>query len=99
VGVTSADLSIAQAKKLNKQLGRQLRYLGKLQRRMELRGFPPNDRMYCVTVEAYNALHELCVITHYASCESGVYKDAKIPANVCPDIPNQITAPAASRPK
>jgi hypothetical protein len=39
---------------------------------MEKSGFPPNDKLLKLTVEAYNAMHSLTV-----SCGSGVGREAK----------------------
>jgi hypothetical protein len=66
--MTCNDVTKAQADKLNKVLRRQLAYIGRLLRRMELRGFPPTDRLYQLVDAAYLALHHLTVEVHYLSC-------------------------------
>lgn len=68
----SSNLTIQQARTLTESLRRPLNYLGKLRRRMELTGFPPNDPLYQATTRAFNAMQELHVRTHYLSCEGGV---------------------------
>jgi hypothetical protein len=60
----TADQADALAVKLRPMLG----YLNRLLKRMEKTGFPPDDRLLKLTVEARNALHELTVAVHYASC-------------------------------
>jgi hypothetical protein len=68
----STTLSRSQAARLWEQVGRRLRYVGALRRRMELVGFPPDDPMYRATAKAFDGLQELSVRAHYASCASGV---------------------------
>ena len=70
----SRDLTTAQAEALMKQVGRRLRYLGRLCERMNQRGFPPNDELFKAATKAYEALHELHVKCHYAGCKEGVGK-------------------------
>jgi hypothetical protein len=72
--VDSLSLTTAQASKLMEQVGHRLRYVGRLRRRMELMGFPPDDPMYLAATRAFNALQELHILGHYASCTSGVAK-------------------------
>ncbi len=54
-----------------------LRYLNRLQTRMQKRQFPPNDPLVISTREAYNALHELHTAAHYLSVDSGVGRPAR----------------------
>ena len=61
-----------QARKMIEKLQPALGYLSRMQRRMELTGFPPNDRLYVATVQARNSLQSLLVDLHYLSCEGGV---------------------------
>lgn len=68
----SSRLTLQQARQLQAQIRRELEYLGKLRRRMEVLGFPPSDPLYAATMQAYNAVHELHVRCHYAGCASGV---------------------------
>jgi hypothetical protein len=64
----SRDLEPWQADNVRRQLLPSLKYLGAMQRRMERRGFKPDDRLYVQTREAYEALHRLCTELHYLTC-------------------------------
>ena len=44
----------------------------RLRTRMEKVGSTPNDRLFVLVCDAYDALHALSVELHYLSCESGV---------------------------
>jgi hypothetical protein len=66
------QLRLWQARKIRKALEPALGYLTRLQRRMELTGFPPQDPLYTATVKARNALESLLIDLHYRSCQSGV---------------------------
>jgi hypothetical protein len=68
----SRVISPAAADALMRQVGAHLNWLGRLRRRMELLGFSPEDPLYRACSEAYNAMQELHVRAHYASCTSGV---------------------------
>src|SRR5436309_1144254 len=68
----SSQLKTWQAKKLDDRLRPTLGYLFRLAQRMQKQGFPDNDKLYRLTVKSYEALHQLCVETHYLSCQSGV---------------------------
>ena len=68
----SKGLKPWQARKIRASLQPALGYLSRLQRRMELTGFPPGDPLYLATVKAQKALHDLLVDLHYLSCEGGV---------------------------
>jgi hypothetical protein len=57
---------------LSQQLGPMLRKLARLRQRLEARGYLPGDRYYDAVVKAWDAMHALCVKTHYASCDGGV---------------------------
>ena len=70
----SSDILPAQAARLRRQVARQLGYLGRLRRRMELMGFSPEDRLYLSVKRAHDAMQELHVRAHYAACTSGVFK-------------------------
>lgn len=73
----SRDLTTEQAEALMKQVGRRLRYLGRLCERMNQRGFLPEYELFASALKAYEALHELHVKCHYASCKEGVGKRAE----------------------
>ena len=70
----SNSLTPAQARILHTQLIAHLRYFGRLQSRMEQKGFPTSDPLYANIVRAYNAIHAAAVQTHYLTVESGVAK-------------------------
>jgi hypothetical protein len=61
-----------QARILSLTVGRYLNYLGRLRRRMELRGFTPTMPLYQLVNDAYDKTHALSVELHYLGCESGV---------------------------
>ena len=65
-----------QARKIAATLQPTVGYLSRLQRRMELTGFPPDDPLYVATVRARRAAQSLLVDLHYLSCESGVGRKA-----------------------
>jgi hypothetical protein len=58
-GMTSADLSPAQADRLRADLGRQLRYLNKLCARMQAQRWPLEDLVCRETLRARDAMQEL----------------------------------------
>ncbi len=71
-GMNSKQLRPWQARKIRATLQPALGYLTRLQRRMELKGFPPNDSLYLATVRLRNDMQSLLMDLHYKSCESGV---------------------------
>ena len=71
-----------QFAQLHQLLGRQLRMLGRLRDRLIARGYVPGDPYLQLVFDAYNALHALCVATHYATCAHAVC--ASGPANPLP---------------
>ena len=73
----SSDLTTAQAEKMGDALGPYLRYLHRVKRRMEARGFPMTDELFQATNAAYDAAHGLAVSLHYLSCKSGVGRPAR----------------------
>jgi len=76
----SRDLTRGQAERLREVVVPYLRYLHRLQRlqrRMELQGFPPNDRLYQLVCQTYDKVHNLCVELHYLSCQSGVGREPR----------------------
>jgi hypothetical protein len=68
----SGDLTPAQAETMRDALGPYIRYLHKMKRRMEARGFPLTDELFEKTSRAYDAAHALTMALHYLSCQSGV---------------------------
>jgi hypothetical protein len=75
-GVDSNGLKRWQAKRIGAALHPALGYLSRLQRRMEQRGFPPQDQLYQLVTRAFEALHHLCIELHYRSCDGGVGRPA-----------------------
>ena len=75
--MTSDDLTPEQAEALKALVARQLRFLNRLQERMNHLRFPTDDPLWLGVVHARNAAQDLFVACHYAGCESGVGKRAK----------------------
>ena len=75
--MNSRTLRPWQARKIREALQTSLGYLTRLQRRMELTGFPPDDRLYVATVKAQHAMQDLLVELHYLSCEGGVGREGR----------------------
>lgn len=71
-GVDSTHLQPEQATRVCRSVRRSLAYVGRLRRRMEVLGFPPDDPLYRAASRAHDALQELHVRAHYCSCTSGV---------------------------
>jgi hypothetical protein len=70
--VDETKLQPWQARKIREALQPALGYLTRLQRRMEVTGFPPDDRLYMAAVKAQTSLQTLLVELHYLSCGSGI---------------------------
>jgi hypothetical protein len=70
----SADLSPEQAEKMHGSLFPLTNYLHRLVRRMEKRGFPPDDPLFQRASRAYDETRSLLVELHYLSCSRGVGK-------------------------
>jgi hypothetical protein len=66
--VDSSGLKPWQAKRIAAALGPAVGYRYRLRRRMEVRGFPPQDPLYQLVMQAYKALHHLYIELHYRSC-------------------------------
>jgi hypothetical protein len=77
--VDSSKLQPWQARKIRAALQRATGYLSRLKRRMEITGFPPDDELYLLTVEAHRSMQDLLMELHYMSCESGVGRAPKGP--------------------
>jgi hypothetical protein len=58
-----------QAKALNTAIQPKLAYLFRLRERMTKAGFPPNDKLYRLVENAYDAMHRLFIELHYLSCD------------------------------
>jgi hypothetical protein len=74
VVVDSSNLKPWQAKAIFWALRPGLGYLYRLRTRMEKRGFLPTDKLYGLTVAAYDALHRLCGELHYISCGDTAFR-------------------------
>ena len=66
----SEQLTEAQLDALFERLRPTLAYLTRLQKRMDKRAFPDDDRLLLLVREAQNALQALCVEIHYLSCDN-----------------------------
>ncbi len=67
--MNSNQLTKAQAKKMHTALLPTLRYLNRLTERLNVRRFPPDDRLYRATVKAQAAMAELVMTMHYLTCD------------------------------
>jgi len=94
--MTSADIKPQQAIRLCASVRRSLAYLGRLRRRMELLGFPPDDPLYRSTSAAHDALQELHVRAHYCSVPSGVGVSANPPSTPATTRAQLVEATPAS---
>lgn len=70
--MTSADLTPEQAQRLRLAIARQLRYLNRLCGRLQSLRFPVEDPLCAAALRARNAMQDLHVACHYASCKRGV---------------------------
>jgi hypothetical protein len=68
----SQQLTTRQAESMRNTLIPHVRYLYRMQTRMEKTGFPQSDELFQATKRAYDAAQELCMKLHYLSCKSGV---------------------------
>jgi hypothetical protein len=75
-GVDSSQIKPHQAAQLRQTVRRPLVFMGRMRRRMELLGFPPDDPLYLSICQAHNALQEVHVRAHYCACTTGVGKPA-----------------------
>lgn len=69
--MTSKDIKIEQAHKLHETVRRQLRYLGKLVKRLEHLRVPHTDPLYHHAYNAYCAVHGLTSISHGLTVRMG----------------------------
>ena len=70
--VSGDDLNPEQATRLTAIVARQLRFLNRLCRRMDLLGFPLSDPLWQAAIRARHSLQDLHVAAHYAGCRHGV---------------------------
>lgn len=66
-----------QAARIYQALFPLINYLARLQARMVLSGFPPDDKLLSLVNRAYDAMFRLYNEMHYLSCASGVGRPAK----------------------
>jgi hypothetical protein len=64
----SHDLTNEQARKLNAQFGRMLRYLNNLEKRMRMLDFPENDPIRLEAARARDSVQTLFIKSHYLTC-------------------------------
>ena len=64
-GMDSGDLTDKQIAALQGAVARRLRFLGRLRQRMDHLGFRQDDPLYRATSKAYDAVHELRVLSIY----------------------------------
>lgn len=67
----SDDLSVFDAERIKRALPSVV-YLSALRKRMEERGFPPNDPLYQHVTQAQQALSDLHIHVHYLTCRGKV---------------------------
>ncbi|REK08958.1 MAG: hypothetical protein DWQ37_19020 [Planctomycetota bacterium] len=65
----SEQLTEAQLESLVASVRPMLRYLGRLEKRMEAQGFPADDRLLRLVRETRQAAHDLALELHYLSCD------------------------------
>jgi len=78
--MNSSNLSRAQAEALKREIGPMLGYLGRLNKRMTFKGFPREDPLLKLVVDAEDALHKLHVATHYLSAD-GCFQPPREPGD------------------
>jgi len=57
----SSQLTTEQAAKIRDAIGPTVGYLCRLVRRMERRGFPPDDKLFKLATEAYDKMYHLSI--------------------------------------
>jgi hypothetical protein len=75
--MNSKQLAAWQAKRISAAIGPGFGYLVRLRTRMEKVGFPSNDPLFKLVVNAEDAMHRLTVAMHYEGCKSGVGRPDK----------------------
>jgi hypothetical protein len=70
--VDSSQITTEQAEKIKDAIGPAHGYLTRLVRRMERRGFPPDDRLFQLAREAQDRMQHLWITLHYMSIKRGV---------------------------
>ena len=67
----SSSLAEQQAEVLRNRVGRMLCYVGRMMKRMQLQGWPPDDPVYKGTRNAEKVLHDLHVQLIYLAAPAG----------------------------
>ena len=75
--MTGDNLTREQGEILRRQIATMLRYLVRLRRRMELRGFIPADRLYLAARRAEDVMQSLHVEMYYCQVREGVGRARK----------------------
>ena len=70
-GMDSKDLTERQAEVLRNRVGRMLGYVGRMMKRMQVRGWPPDDPVYERTRNAERVLYDLHVRLIYLAAPAG----------------------------
>jgi hypothetical protein len=70
--MNSKQFAAWQAKRISNALTPGFGYLVRLRARMEKVGFPSNDPLFRLVLNAEDAMHRLTVAMHYEGCKSGV---------------------------
>jgi hypothetical protein len=73
----SSDLKHWQAARINDVVRPTVAYLSRLKRRMEKRGFPPDDRLFRLVTQAHASMQDLSMELHCLSCGNGVGRNGK----------------------
>lgn len=68
----SSNLTCDQCRQMHASLLPLANYLSRIVKRMERRGFSPNDSLFVSTKRAYDDVCSLMMELHYMGCESGV---------------------------
>jgi hypothetical protein len=80
------DLTAAQVDAIHDRLAPYVRYLGRLRRRMDSRGFPHTDELLRAADKAYSTARDLSITLHYLSCKSGVGRAPRSPQQSGPFV-------------
>ena len=72
--MSRGDIQKWQAKRISEALFPATNYLIRLRRRMEQRGFPPDEPLYREVCAAYDAIHRLGMSMHYLSVTWGGHR-------------------------
>jgi hypothetical protein len=73
----SSQITTEQAAKIKDAIGPAFGYLSLLVRRMERRGFPPDDQLFKIATAAQDRMQHLWITLHYMSIKEGVGRQPK----------------------